>query len=166
MIATSFRRLTRPFRLALVCGAAVLCLPTQGFAGPIEIANINIVSVAGLPRFLGMLDNGGAGAFARAAHQGNELARLADDLRDKAKADLASHGNGPSEGRGRGWAREQSERAFGASLRNGSHDSAGGGTSVPFSVSEPTTLALFGVGLIAAAMWAQRRVGTGRPSTR
>jgi hypothetical protein len=101
-----------------------------------------------------MLDNDGPGALATAAHQGDLLAMIADDLRDKAKADLASHGNGPS------------ERSFAASLRSGSNDSAGGGTSVPLSVREPTTLALFGLGLIAAAMWARRRVGAGRASTR
>ena len=211
MIGTPLRPLTRQLRVALVCSAAVLSLPTPGFAGPIRLSNLagatgrgiqaifngrssrggsvdvadnssagsttsrrdrnsrgdldvsDHFSITGVPDFFGMQDDDGQGTYAGAAHRGDGLAVLIDDLREAASAALASHGNGPSSERGRGWTHKPSERSDDAGFSKGSNGSRGSGTSVPTTVPEPNTLTLLGAGLVGVAVWTRRRIGAGRP---
>ena len=55
MIPSPRGPLTRPLRVALLCGAAVLCLPPAGFAEPIGVSNRAAVRLAS---FMGMADAG------------------------------------------------------------------------------------------------------------
>ena len=121
-------------------------------------------SITGITGFLGMLDNDDPGTYAGTAHRGDGFAVLADDLRDEARAALASHGTRPSGDRERGWTHEQSERSSdGAGRSSGSNGIVGGGTGVPTTVPEPNTLTLLGAGLVGAVMWTRKRIGGGRP---
>lgn len=162
MFGRPFRPRMRALRLALVCGAAVLCLPATGLAGPMGISSISSVAgsrgeiddsdnflLKGVSRFLGVLDTDGPGAYAGATYQADELAMLADDLRARARADVARDGTGPFETGEHRWSQGRLDRADAA-------------TTVP----EPGSLILFGTGLLVIAMWARGRNGTGRPSIR
>jgi hypothetical protein len=147
MIGTCLRPLTRQLLIALVLGAAALCLPTTGLAGPIALTDLagvagrgNLTAISGS---FGSHDNDGAGTYSPAAHLRDEWAVLADNLRERSRADFASRGNTSSDNRGRGWTREQFSRSHGR-------------TSGPITVPEPSTLTLAGVGLVWAAMRMRR----------
>jgi PEP-CTERM motif len=153
MIGTCLRPLTRQLPIALLLGAAALCLPTTGLAGPIALTDV--AGVAGrsfptvIPGFFGSHDNDGSGTYSPAAHLRDEWAVLADNVRERSRADFASRGNKSSDDRGRAWTREQSSRSHGR-------------TSGPITVPEPSTLTLLGVGLVGAAMRTRRRTERAR----
>jgi hypothetical protein len=146
MIDTPVPPVTRQLRAALTCAAAVLCIPTQGFAGPIGLSNMAVwvqdVRAVSMTTHL------------EAAHLGDGFAALADDRPDWMGAALASPANWPTADRGPGWTQERFERSDGAGLTN---DRVVGDTSAPIAVSEPSTLILLGAGLIGAASWTRRR---------
>ena len=97
MIRLPLWPVTRPLCVALVCGAAVLCLPTAGFSWPLGDledprprgyrGDLDVFSI-GIPSFSGVLDDDGPGVSVWAAHQSDELAMLAAALRDDVRPDL------------------------------------------------------------------------------
>jgi hypothetical protein len=168
MFEASIRPVTRLLGVALTFAAAVLCIPTPGFAGPI----VFMTDIFGAP------DNDGRGAYSEDAQQGDRLAILHDDRREWARMALASPANRLSAHRGLGWDHEDLERSdrarglgwnhvqFERSDRARGRDRSVGrgasGTGVPTPVPEPNTLILLGYGVVGAAMWTRRRIGAGR----
>jgi len=152
MIDRLIRPVTRQLGAALTFATAVLCIPTQGFAGPIGLSNMASVAVQDVRA---VPDTDGLGAYVGAGYQGDLFAVLADDLRDSARAALASHGNWPAGERGHDWTHTQFEHPDDTGLSRGSNGRAA--TSAPTAVPEPNTLTLLGAGLVGTAMWMRRR---------
>ena len=134
MIETLIRPVTRELGIALTFAAAVLCIPTPGFAEPIGLSNMASFAVRDVSEVFK--------TYSGAAHWGDGFVVLHDALRDGARTALASPANWPSGDGG---------------LRNDSVSRVASGTSVATTIPEPTTLILLSAGLFGAAMWTRRR---------
>lgn len=154
MIETLIRPVTRQLGVALTVAAAVLCIPTPGFAEPIGLSNMASFAVRDVPEVLP--------TYSAVTHQGDGFAVLADDLRDSVRVALGGYAGRPSGDRELVWTGEQIGRSGGASLSPGSIGSMASSTTVPISIPEPKTLILLGAGLVGAVMWTRRRIVAGR----
>jgi hypothetical protein len=90
MIGTPLQPLTRQLRVALVCSAAVLSLPTPGFAGPIRLSNLAGATGRGIQAiFNGRSSRGGSVDVADNSSAGSTTSRR--DRNSRGDLDVSDH---------------------------------------------------------------------------